>query len=235
MLEINDYHSYENRIWLTYVLTSKKPRKPFGVFRFFFLEVSMIIKKAEYLISAVKYPKELLKNLPEFIFIGRSNVGKSSLLNALTNRKQLAYTSSKPGKTMTLNFFMINDQIIFVDAPGYGYAKKKLLDRLAYGKMIENYLKTANHLKTCFLVIDARHEPTENDLLMYNYLKENNLPVAIIATKIDKLSKAELANNMCIFKKIFNLESDENLLAVSALKKTNLEKLTNYIETFINN
>ena len=124
----------------------------------------MIIKKAEYVISGTKFEHFPQFNYPEFVFIGRSNVGKSSLLNAITNRKNLAYTSSKPGKTITLNFYNVNDEILFVDVPGYGYAERIKYDRLAYGKMIENYLNFSKNLNSCFLILDSRHKPSEDDI-----------------------------------------------------------------------
>lgn len=136
----------EYRIWLTYVFTSNRRHDNMS----FILGGRNDYKKAEYLISGTKFEHFPKLNYPEFVFIGRSNVGKSSLLNAITNRKNLAYTSSKPGKTITLNFYNVNDEILLVDVPGYGYAEKVKYDRLAYGKMIENYLNYSKNLISCF-------------------------------------------------------------------------------------
>ena len=150
----------------------------------------MIIKSSEYVISCVKkeqYPNE--NNLPEFVFLGRSNVGKSSFINALCNRKNLAYTSSKPGKTLTLNFYYINKEFYLIDVPGYGYAQRVMSQRMDFGAMIEEYLNSSENLKKCFLIVDSRHNPTEDDCLMYNYLKHFNIDVVVIATKVDKIPK----------------------------------------------
>ncbi len=194
----------------------------------------MIIKKAEYIISGTKASHIPDLKVPEFVFMGRSNVGKSSLLNAITNRKNLAYTSSKPGKTITLNFYNVNDAILLVDVPGYGYAMRLVQDRLNYGKMIEDYLEKSKYLKTCFLVVDSRHEPTEDDVLMYNFLKHSNQNVVVIATKIDKISKNELNKNISIIRKKLQMQSTELLIPVSSEKKIGIDKVHSYIETFLN-
>ena len=149
----------------------------------------MIIKKSEFIKSAVD-----LKSLPEDIrteimFCGRSNVGKSSFINMITNRKSLARTSSNPGKTQTLNFYLINDLFYFVDVPGYGYANVSKAIKETFGKMIESYVKNRENLKLAFLLVDFRHKPTEDDCLMYNFLKYYNVNVCVIATKCDKIIK----------------------------------------------
>lgn len=190
----------------------------------------MIIKKAEYVISSVKEEHYPDLDRPCFIFMGRSNVGKSSLINALTNKKKLAYTSSKPGKTLTLNFYNINDSMYFVDVPGYGYAAKSTLDRLAFGKMIEDFLQKCPTLKTCFLVIDSRHDPTEDDILMYNYLNHYGMNVVIIATKIDKLNRTELTRSKDKLFKLFGLGS-KSLIFVSSLTKEGIKDVLDRIET----
>ncbi|MFR5892568.1 MAG: ribosome biogenesis GTP-binding protein YihA/YsxC [Bacilli bacterium] len=191
----------------------------------------MIIKKAEYLISGTKFEHFPKLNYPEFVFIGRSNVGKSSLLNAITNRKNLAYTSSKPGKTITLNFYNVNDEILLVDVPGYGYAEKVKYDRLAYGKMIENYLNYSKNLISCFLIIDSRHKPSEDDILMYNFLKHLEKQIVIIATKIDKISKNELQKNLALIKKTLNLETNDLVFCVSSEKRIGIDSIHSYIES----
>ena len=191
----------------------------------------MIIKKVEYLISGTKFEHFPKLNYPEFVFIGRSNVGKSSLLNAITNRKNLAYTSSKPGKTITLNFYNVNDEILLVDVPGYGYAEKVKYDRLAYGKMIENYLNYSKNLISCFLIIDSRHKPSEDDILMYNFLKHLEKQIVIIATKIDKISKNELQKNLALIKKTLNLETNDLVFCVSSEKRIGIDSIHSYIES----
>ena len=134
----------------------------------------------------------------EFVFLGRSNVGKSSLINALCNRKKLAYTSSVPGKTIALNFYHINNSFMFVDVPGYGFAKRGLEERLKFGKMIEEYLHERAQLKLAFLIIDARINPTEDDCLMLNYLRHYNIPTLVLATKTDKLKTVSLPTKKSI-------------------------------------
>ena len=148
----------------------------------------MKITSSELSISAVResqYPED---RLPEFLIVGRSNVGKSSFINTLINRKNYARTSSKPGKTQTLNFYKINKDFYFVDVPGYGYAITDKKTQMKFGKMIEEYVANRKELKEVFMLIDFRHKPTEDDLLMYKYLKYYNLKVTVVATKIDKIS-----------------------------------------------
>ena len=140
-------------------------------------------------ISAVRksqFPTDM-KN--EFLLVGRSNVGKSSFINTLVERKNFAHTSSKPGKTQTLNFYLVNNSFYLVDVPGYGYASGGKMQQKKFGMMIEEYLKNRPELKTVFLLIDYRHKPTEDDVLMYNFLKYYNLPVTIVATKVNKVSR----------------------------------------------
>jgi ribosome biogenesis GTP-binding protein ysxC len=192
----------------------------------------MIIKKAEYLISETDYSKLSYSDFKEFVFMGRSNVGKSSLINALTNRKKLAYTSSKPGKTTTLNFYNINDEYLFVDVPGYGYAKHEISDRLAYGKMIETYLQQSKHLQCCFLIIDSRHLPTQDDILMYNYLKHLNKKVIICATKVDKLSRNDMQKSVKNILDTFNHLERDAIYLVSSLTKQGIPEIQDVITSF---
>lgn len=188
-----------------------------------------VIKKAEYIISGTKkehYPK---LNLPEFVFMGRSNVGKSSFINAICKRKKLAYTSSKPGKTITLNFYNINDSFILVDVPGYGYAQKTVQDRLKFGEMIEEYLNTAENLKSCFLIVDLRHDPTNDDKLMYEYLKHFEKKVVVIATKADKLSKNQMAHNLKRVKEVLKLAKEDKAIVVSSETRLGIENVYDYL------
>lgn len=156
----------------------------------------MKVTNAEIVISAVskkQYPND---QLPEIALAGRSNVGKSSFINKLINRKNLARTSSKPGKTQTLNFYRINDAFYFVDVPGYGYAKVSKTEREKWGKMMEEYFQTRETLKAVFLITDIRHEPTRDDIQMYEFLKHFDLPVVVIATKLDKIPKGKRAQHI---------------------------------------
>lgn len=193
----------------------------------------MIIKSSEYVISCVKkeqYPNE--NNLPEFVFLGRSNVGKSSFINALCNRKNLAYTSSKPGKTLTLNFYYINKEFYFIDVPGYGYAQRVMSQRMDFGRMIEEYLNSSENLKKCFLIVDSRHNPTEDDCLMYNYLKHFNIDVVVIATKIDKIPKTQQHRHLKNISSTLELPLTD-IIAVSSITKQGIEKVHQIIENYL--
>ena len=147
----------------------------------------MKISSVNLVISAVRYSQYPEDYLPEFLMVGRSNVGKSSFVNCLVNRKNLARISSRPGRTQTLNFYLLNDTLYLVDVPGYGYALVDKEKQKKFGLMIEEYIKNREQLKRVFLLVDFRHKPTEDDLLMYNYLKYYNIPVTVVATKADKV------------------------------------------------
>ncbi len=147
----------------------------------------MKINSVELTTSAVRQSQYPTDNLPEYLLIGRSNVGKSSFINTLVNRKNYARTSGKPGKTQTINFYKVNDAFYLVDAPGYGYAQTSKENRQKFGMMIEDYLVNRPNLKQIFLLIDFRHRPTNDDIMMYNFLKYYKLPVTIVATKCDKI------------------------------------------------
>ena len=147
----------------------------------------MKIESVKLVISAVRRSQYPTDNKPEFLLIGRSNVGKSSFINTLINRKNFARTSSNPGKTQTINFYLVNDQFYLVDAPGYGYANLNKAKQKKFGLMVEDYLTTRENLKQVFLLIDFRHKPSNDDILMYDYLKYYKLPVTIVATKTDKV------------------------------------------------
>ena len=147
----------------------------------------MKIESVKLVISAVRrsqYPED---NKPEFLLVGRSNVGKSSFINTLINRKNFARTSSNPGKTQTINFYLVNDEFYLVDAPGYGYANLNKAKQKKFGLMMEDYLTTRKNLKQVFMLIDFRHKPSSDDIMMYDYLKYYKLPVTIVATKTDKV------------------------------------------------
>ena len=158
-------------------------------------------------------------NLPEVAFAGKSNVGKSSLINALMNRKSYARISAQPGKTQTINFYNVNDQIYFVDLPGYGYATANETVKAQWGKMIERYLHGSKKLKIVFLLIDIRHEPGKNDVQMYDWIIKGGFHPVIIATKADKIKRSQLAKCVTIIKDTLKLESDAVLIPFSAQSK----------------
>ena len=151
----------------------------------------MKVTSADIVISAVKPEQYPESDMPEIALAGRSNVGKSSFINKMLNRKSLARTSSKPGKTQTLNFFIINESFHFVDVPGYGYAKVSKTERAAWGRMIETYLTNREQLKAVVLILDLRHPPTADDVMMYDFLKHYGIPCIIINTKADKVRKSQ--------------------------------------------
>ncbi|GGV08388.1 ribosome biogenesis GTP-binding protein YihA/YsxC [Lactobacillus acetotolerans] len=191
----------------------------------------MIIRSSDYAISAVRedqYPKD---NLPEIALAGRSNVGKSSLINSLLNRKNLARTSAQPGKTQTLNFYIINDEFYLVDVPGYGYARVSQKQRQAFGEMIQNYLETRANLKGIIILVDSRREPTKDDVAMYNYAQYLNLPILLVCTKIDKVKRSQVNKVMAGLKKKINLNYDNvTVLTFSSVTKLHVKELGNWIE-----
>ena len=191
----------------------------------------MIIKSSDYAISAVKeeqYPKD---NLPEIALAGRSNVGKSSLINSLLGRKNLARTSSQPGKTQTLNFYVVNQDFYLVDVPGYGYAKVSQVQRQKFGEMIQDYLETRENLQGLILLTDSRHEPTKDDVAMYNYALYLNLPILVICTKIDKVKKSQEKKVIANLNKKLDLAYDNvSVLTYSAVKKTHVKEVWDWIE-----
>lgn len=174
------------------------------------------VELASCAVRTSQYPEE---GLPEFLLVGRSNVGKSSFINTLINRKNFAHTSSKPGKTQTLNFYLINKSFYFVDVPGYGYAAVSHERQKKFGVMIEEYLKSRESLKCVFLLIDYRHKPTEDDCLMYNFLKYYNLKIKIVATKYDKVSKNNRDKQNKLIKDTLKLEKEEGFIPFSTVSK----------------
>ena len=163
-----------------------------------------------------QYPEE---NLPEFLLVGRSNVGKSSFINTLINRKNFAHTSSKPGKTQTLNFYNVNENFYLVDVPGYGYASVDKQTQAKFGLMIEEYLMNREALKRVFLIIDYRNKPMEDDLLMYNFLKYYHKEVTIVATKYDKVSQSKRAKVEKVLNSSFDLQDTDNIIYFSSVTK----------------
>lgn len=189
----------------------------------------MEIKKAEFIISCASKKTLPESDFPEVAFVGRSNVGKSSLINTLTNIKQLARVSGTPGRTRLINYFLINEEIYFVDLPGYGYAKVSKEERKSWGKIIEEYLLSSHKLKLVILLVDSRHKPTEDDVLMYNFIKHYNYRVLIVATKCDKLKKNDFNKNKKIIIDTLNLKEGDKLLFFSSLKKTGKAELIDSI------
>ena len=185
----------------------------------------MIIKKAELEAVAVKPSQYPADNLTEIAFAGRSNVGKSSLLNLLTNRKSLARVSGSPGKTRTINFYKINDSFRIVDLPGYGYAKASKSLTQGWGEMMEKYLENRQNLKIVVQLIDIRHEPSKQDVQMYEYLKYYGLDGLVVLTKADKVSRNELNKNTAMIRKALDLKPEDVTIPVSALKKTGYDRL----------
>ena len=167
---------------------------------------------------------------PEFLLVGRSNVGKSSFINTLIERKNFAHTSSKPGKTQTLNFYLINNSFYLVDVPGYGYASVSKEKQKKFGLMIEEYLKTRTNLKHVFLLIDYRHKPTEDDCLMYEFLKYYNLDITIIATKYDKISKNNRLKQDKLIKDTLKLDEKEEVITFSTITKKGRSEVLSILE-----
>lgn len=193
----------------------------------------MVIKSAE-LETVCGITSKLPENeFPEIAFAGKSNVGKSSLINGLLNRKSLARTSSSPGKTQTINFYNINKELYFVDLPGYGYAKVSMEIRNKWGKMIEKYLNTSKQLKTVFLLIDIRHAPGENDITMYDWIVANGYKPVIIATKLDKIKRSQKDKCLKLIKEKLNLTSDTKIIPFSAVSKQGKEDIWNLIQSTI--
>lgn len=187
----------------------------------------MRIKQSEFITSAVKRAQYPLDNRVEVAFVGRSNVGKSSIINALTNRKKLAKVSQTPGKTRLVNFFLINNDFYLVDLPGYGYAKVSKSEKESWGKTIEMYLTGREQLKRVVLLVDSRHKPTGDDIMMYEWFKHFGYNVVVIGTKSDKITKNELKKSEKVIKDTLKLCDEDKLYFFSSLKKDGTEELIN--------
>ena len=190
----------------------------------------MKIENVELKTMAVRtsqYPED---NKPEFLLVGRSNVGKSSFINTLVNRKNFARTSATPGKTQTLNFYLVNDNFYLVDVPGYGFASVNKDTQHKFGMMIEEYLINRENLKRVFLLVDYRHKPSEDDLLMFNFMKYYNLDVTIVATKADKLNQKEKAKSDKFLQEAFPLKENDNIVIFSSVTKKGKEEMYNIIK-----
>ena len=170
---------------------------------------------------------------PEVAFAGKSNVGKSSLINSLMNRKSYARTSSQPGKTQTINFYNINDCMYLVDLPGYGYANASPAVKAKWGKMIEKYLRKSANLKQVFLLVDIRHDPSENDKMMYDWIVSNGFRPVIIATKLDKLKRSQVAKHVKAVRMGLGLREDDILIPFSSETKQGLDELWETVESYV--
>lgn len=193
----------------------------------------MKISSAKLDIIAVRrsqYPKE---NKPEFLLVGRSNVGKSSFINTILNQKNLARTSSRPGKTQTLNFYLVNDNFYLIDVPGYGYAAVNHEQQKKMGLMIEEYLEKRDEMKRVFMLVDFRIKPTENDILMYQYLKYYNIPVTLVLTKADKVSTSKKERNLKIIKDTINLAVGDDYVLFSSVNKTGKNEIFKILENYL--
>ncbi len=171
-------------------------------------------------------------DMPEVAFAGKSNVGKSSLINALMNRKSYARTSSQPGKTQTINYYNINDAMYLVDLPGYGYANVSEAVKAKWGKMVENYLKVSQQLKQVFLLIDVRHDPSANDKMMYDWIVASGYRPVIVATKLDKLKRSQVDKHIKAVRTGLGLSGEDLLIPVSSETKQNIDKLWSVIEQY---
>ena len=169
----------------------------------------------------------------EFAFAGKSNVGKSSLINGLMNRKSLARTSAQPGKTQTINFYNINDQMYFVDLPGYGYARVSEQEKAKWGKMIEDYLHQSKQLKAVFLLIDIRHEPSGNDKLMYDWILHQGFEPIIIATKLDKISRGQVPKNLKMIREGLGVVKNTVIIPYSAQTKQGREEIYELLDSYL--
>ena len=185
----------------------------------------MRIKQSEFITSAVKREQYPLDNRVEVAFVGRSNVGKSSIINALTNRKKLAKVSQTPGKTRLVNFFLINNDFYLVDLPGYGYAKVSKSEKDSWGKTVEMYLTNREQLKRVVLLVDSRHKPTGDDIMMNEWFKHFGYNVVVVATKSDKLTKNELKKSEVVIKETLKLGGDDKLYFFSSLNKEGADLL----------
>lgn len=187
------------------------------------------IRSTEITMSAVNKSQYPTDNLPEIALAGRSNVGKSSVINGLLNRRNFARTSSTPGKTRTINFYLINEEFFFVDLPGYGYAKVSKTEKEKWGGIMERYLEQRNELCAILLLVDIRHEPTADDKVMYDWIKYFGYKCIVVATKADKISRGQYQKHTSIIRKKLQMEKNEKIILTSSSKKIGIEELWNEI------
>ena len=193
----------------------------------------MTIKSADLEVLATRRSQYPDKNEPVFLLVGRSNVGKSSFINTLLNRKNLAHTSGRPGKTQTLNFYKVNDEFYLIDVPGYGYASVDKKTQSKFGMMIEEYLEKRTQLRRVFMLVDFRMKPTEDDLLMYNFLKYYNIPVTIVATKADKIGGSKKEKCLKQIMDSIDLVVGDDIIVFSSVTKLGRDEVIKKIESLI--
>ena len=193
----------------------------------------MLVKNPKFEVSAVRPNQYPTNNLPEIVLVGKSNVGKSSFINTMINRKKLARTSSEPGKTRQINFYNIDDSFYFVDLPGYGYSKMSKKEQEQVGKFIEEYLLNRKEITLIIFLVDIRHAPSNNDKLMYDYIIRSGLPCLILANKADKIAKTKVDNEVKNIQKILNPIRDITTLPFSSERKIYQDDVWNFIEDYI--
>lgn len=193
----------------------------------------MKVTSSDIVISAVRPEQYPETEIPEFALAGRSNVGKSSFINRMLNRKGLARISSKPGKTQTLNFFLINEVLHFVDVPGYGYAKVSKSERAAWGKMIETYLTKREQLRAVVMIVDLRHPPTEDDVMMYDFLKHYEIPCIVIATKADKIPRGKWQKYLKVTKETLDIDPNDHIVLFSSETGLGKDQAWSIIESYM--
>lgn len=190
----------------------------------------MTVKNPKFVISAVRPEQYPVTNMLEIAFAGRSNAGKSSLINALTGRKKLAYSGSTQGMTRQINFYDIDGELMFADLPGYGYAAVSKDQKALWGKVIENYLNVRPQLYMVILLMDVRHDPSDDDLTMYRWIKESQLNYAIVLTKADKLSRMKCKDRAAAIRKALSEDEEEKVICVSSSQRTGIEELWSVID-----
>jgi GTP-binding protein len=193
----------------------------------------MKVVSSDIVISAVRPEQYPETDLPEFALAGRSNVGKSSFINKMLNRKGLARISSKPGKTQTLNFYLINEILHFVDVPGYGYAKVSKSERAAWGRMIETYFTSREQLRAAVLIVDLRHPPTQDDVMMYDFLKHYDIPCIIIATKADKIPRGKWQKHLKVTKETLDLDENDQIVLFSSETGEGKDKAWSILQSYM--
>ncbi len=193
----------------------------------------MKIETSDLAVIAIRTSQYPADNKPEFLLVGRSNVGKSSFINTMIGKKNYARTSATPGKTQTLNFYLCNESFYLVDVPGYGYASVSKATQKKFGLMIEEYLKSRSNLRNVFMIIDGRNKPTENDVLMYNYLKYYNIPVTIIANKYDKIKPSNRDKTLKNIKSILNIDENDRIIYFSSVNKKGRDEVGKVIAEYL--
>lgn len=188
--------------------------------------------KAEFVLSAASSAQFIRDGRKQLAFAGRSNVGKSSVINRLLNRKNLARVGAQPGKTTQINYFLIDGKLYLVDLPGYGYAKVSKAERDRWGKLMESYFQSAGLISLGVLIVDARHKPTADDVTMHDYFKNSGCPAVVVANKLDKLKKSEIEPNLALIRETLGMEEDEPLVPFSAEKGDGKEQLLGLLRTF---